>query len=40
MASPVRPNPVGGGPGRPFIIGFLILMGLALLVGALTVLFP
>lgn len=32
-------NP-SGGPGKAFLVGFLILFGLALLVGILTVLFP
>ncbi|PRY44314.1 hypothetical protein CLV58_103284 [Spirosoma oryzae] len=37
---PVSKSPNAGGPGRPFLIGLLILFGLALLVGTLTVLFP
>ncbi len=33
-------KPSGGGPGRSFLIGLLILFVLALLLGTLTVLFP
>ncbi len=40
MSSPRPPKGPDGGPGRTFLIGFLILMGLALLLGTLTVLFP
>jgi hypothetical protein len=40
MTKTRSPKGPDGGPARAFLVGFLILMGLALLVGALTVLFP
>jgi hypothetical protein len=36
----VPKSPSKGGPGRTFLIGLLILFGLALIVGTLSVLFP
>ena len=43
MEKPTKPpygKPGQSGPGRAFLVGLLILFGLALLLGTLTVLFP